>query len=139
MKEIIYKHSSGGLIFHDDQVLLINWQPPRSSFDFPKGTIEAGETPEQTCLREVLEETGYRTKIIAPIGQTHYEYDWVDGSHHDKTVDYFLLELLKGDTLRPAREAHETFENIWLSTDDALHYLTRRHDRAILRKALKMI
>lgn len=139
MNEIVYKHSSGGLIFHDSQVLLINWQAPRSSFDFPKGTIEAGETPEQTCVREVLEETGYRTKIIAPIGQTQYEYDWLDGSHHKKKVDYFLLELEQGAMGQPAREAHETFENIWLSPDDAMHYLTRGHDRVILKKALTML
>ena len=33
----------------------------------PKGKPEAGESPEQTALREVLEETGYRAEIIGKI------------------------------------------------------------------------
>ena len=34
---------------------------------FPKGRSDRGETPEQTALREVLEETGYRARIVAAI------------------------------------------------------------------------
>ncbi len=36
---------------------------------FPKGRSDEGETPEQTALREVLEETGYRARIVAAIPQ----------------------------------------------------------------------
>ena len=30
---------------------------------FPKGRVDAGETPQQAALREVLEETGYTARI----------------------------------------------------------------------------
>ena len=136
MTNVVYKHSAGGLIFKDGQVLLINWEPPRSSYDFPKGTIEPGESPEEACVREVFEETGYRTKVGEYIGQTRYEYDWSDGVHHDKRVDYYLLELTDGIATQPKREPYETFENTWRSVDEALVLLTKDMDKAILQKAL---
>jgi len=136
MTEIVYKHSAGGLILNDGKVLVIHWAEPRSSYDFPKGTIEEGESIETTCVREVLEETGYHTKIKEFIGTTHYEYDWTDGTHHKKSVEYFLLELTNADEPTPAREEHETFENVWLTYDEALEKLTRDIDKDILQKAI---
>jgi 8-oxo-dGTP diphosphatase len=136
MTEIVKKHSAGGLLFDDNNVLLIHWDPPRSSYDFPKGTIEPNETPEQACAREVLEETGFNTKIVKFIGQTDYEYDWIDGTHHIKTVDYFLLENTDISESVPKRELHETFQNVWLGADRAMELLTRDVDKEILAKAL---
>jgi 8-oxo-dGTP pyrophosphatase MutT (NUDIX family) len=137
--KIVKKHSAGGLLFEKNKVLLIHWDPPRSSYDFPKGSIELNETPEQACLREVLEETGYSTKIVGFIGQTHYEYDWIDGTHHDKIVDYFLLDITNVSNSVPKRELHETFRNVWLDVDKALELLTRDIDKEILSKALTII
>jgi 8-oxo-dGTP pyrophosphatase MutT (NUDIX family) len=139
MTEIVKKHSAGGLLFDKNNVLLIHWDPPRSSYDYPKGTIDPNETPEQACVREVLEETGFNTKIVEFIGQTHYEYDWIDGTHHEKTVDYFLLENTNISELVPKRELHETFQNVWLSVDRAMELLTRDIDKEILTKALALI
>jgi len=136
---IVKKHSAGGLLFNNGNVLLIHWDPPRSSYDFPKGTIEPNETPEQACVREVLEETGYDTKIVEFIGQTHYEYDWTDGTHHVKTVDYFLLKNTHLSESAPKREAHETFQNVWVDVDKAMDLLTRDVDKEILFKALAII
>jgi 8-oxo-dGTP diphosphatase len=139
MTEIVKKHSAGGLLFDNNNVLLIHWDPPRSSYDFPKGSIEPSETSEQACEREVLEETGFNTKIVEFIGQTHYEYDWTDGTHHEKTVDYFLLENTTISESAPKRELYETFQNVWLSVDRAMELLTRDIDKEILAKALVLI
>ena len=135
MTQTIHKHSAGGLVIRDGAVLLIHWDEPRNSYDFPKGSIEAGESPEVACVREVLEETGFDTKIIRYVGQTHYEYDWIDGTHHDKIVDYFLLEVMSES--KPQRELHETFENVWMPIHEALKILTRDIDKDILKKAIQ--
>ena len=34
---------------------------------FPKGGPQPGETPEQTALREVLEETGYEAEVVCAL------------------------------------------------------------------------
>ena len=138
MRETVYHHSSGGLIINEDKVLVIHWNEPRSSYDFPKGGIETGESPEDACVREVYEETGYQTRIIALIGSTHYEYDWIDGTYIKKDVDYYLLAPLDMNATTPNREAHETFENVWLSFEEAATLLTRDIDKDILQKALKI-
>ena len=138
MSSTIKKHSAGGLLIVEGKVLLIHWDSPRDSYDFPKGTVEKNESPESACIREVKEETGYGTKIIQYIGRTRYDYDWVDGTHHDKAVDYFLLELDNGSVSTPQREVHETFQNKWVSTSMALKTLTRDIDKAILVKALEL-
>ena len=42
--------------------------PGKGSWVLPGGRIEAGETAEQAVVREVLEETGLRTKITGLVG-----------------------------------------------------------------------
>ncbi|MBN2553348.1 MAG: NUDIX hydrolase [Spirochaetales bacterium] len=36
--------------------------------EFPAGLVEPGETPERAAERELLEETGYRSQSLQPIG-----------------------------------------------------------------------
>lgn len=136
MRQVVHKHSAGGVLIDEDKVLVIHWDKPRDSYDFPKGSVEPGESLEATCIREVEEETGYRTSIVAPIGQTHYEYDWIDGTHHKKTVDYFLLEKNSDQISVPAREDHERFTEKWIDVEEAKTLLTREIDRDLLHKAL---
>lgn len=54
MDDVILKYSAGGVIFHDGKVLTIRWLS-KDSTEFPKGTIEPGESEEQACVREVLD------------------------------------------------------------------------------------
>ena len=59
--------SYGGIIFDQQGRVLL--RKPKNEFDnyvwtFPKGRAEAGSTPEENALREVLEETGYRAEIV---------------------------------------------------------------------------
>lgn len=136
MSKVVYLHSAGGILFKGNEVLLIHWEAPRNSYDFPKGGIEPGESIEQASVREVREETGFITRVVDYIGQTHYEYDWKDGNHHDKTVDYFLHEITGEPETAPQRERFETFENIWVTIDEAMRVLTRDIDKELLQKAI---
>ena len=134
--QIVHKHSAGGILFRDNEVLVIHWAEPRNSYDFPKGTIEENESAKIACVREVLEETGYAVTTKGLIGRTRYEYDWFDGTHIKKIVDYFLLQDTGIVPVEPHREQHETFENVWLTIDEARKLLTRSHDIEILEKAI---
>lgn len=136
MAKIKKLHSSGGILIKDSKVLLVHWDPPRSSYDFPKGGINWLESAEKACIREVFEETGYKTKIIKYIGSNQYDYPWTDGSHHYKTVEYYLLELTDETAYPPHREKYETFENAWVPIDEALVLITRDINKDMLRQAL---
>lgn len=130
--------SAGGIVIDGDKVLLIHWDKPRDSFDFPKGTIEPGESSEHACLREVFEETGYKTKIVAFIGTNEFDFQTQTGEWRHKINDYYLLELISPDAHKATREPHETFTNAWVSIKKAAQVITRENDVAIYNKAIAM-
>ncbi len=41
------------------------------TWEFPAGTVDDGETPEQAACRELLEEIGYRAVDLMHLGQFH--------------------------------------------------------------------
>src|SRR5690242_21793015 len=95
--------SAGGLVVADDGVnepraALIGRTDRRGRllWSLPKGHIEEGETPEQTAVREVGEETGIVGAIIRPLGTIDYWFVAERRRIH-KTVHHFLMEERGGD------------------------------------------
>lgn len=131
-------HSAGGLIFKDNKVLLIHWDKPRDTYDFPKGHIDEGESSEETALREVFEETGYKTKVAQYIDSNAYYFQTPKGKWSHKTVDYYLLDLIEDAPYDVARESHETFENVWVDIAQAPSVITKAINIDIFNKALKL-
>ena len=131
-------HSAGGVLIKDGKVLLIHWDKPRDSYDFPKGGIKWFESPEKACVREVFEETGYKVRTVKFIGSNSYDYDWPNGLHFDKEVDYYLLELVDDTPYPPQREKYETFENVWVDISKAETIITREINKDIFKKALEL-
>ncbi len=74
-----------GVVIHDGKVLLVKQKVKRGDivWNYPGGGVEPGETFEQACIREVLEETGYTVRIIKPLIQR-------------KEKQAFLCELISG-------------------------------------------
>ena len=139
MNTIIEKLSAGGIVHSDGKFLVIKAIPYDETI-LPKGTIEEGETPEQTAVREVLEETGYRTSITAKLGEISYEFDENDGKHYRKTVYCYLMDLIDKDAKpTPDRQEDEDFENIWLTADEAMLQLTHDNSKNMLQKALEIL
>lgn len=131
----IEKHSAGGVIIKDSKVLTISWTT-HDYVCFPKGGLDEGETSEEAALREVYEETGYRVKIVAPIGSWTYRYIQNE-ELYKKTADYYLMELIDNKTPpTPQREPGEYFENLWLDIDEAKTRLTLDDSREVLGKAV---
>ncbi|MBP1999153.1 8-oxo-dGTP pyrophosphatase MutT (NUDIX family) [Paenibacillus shirakamiensis] len=101
MKEI----SAGGVVYRNTsqgiEVQLITDRYGKISF--AKGKREAGETIEQTALREIVEETGVEGRIIQSIDIIAYTYQHSEHGEVDKEVHYYLVES-KGGELRPQIE-----------------------------------
>ncbi len=107
-------------------------EPDGVTWTLPKGTPHAGESVQQTALREVGEESGLSVRITAPLDSI--EYWFVQrGTRIHKTVHYFLMEPTGGDL---ARHDHEFDEVRWLALRDAPDVLTFETERALVARAL---
>jgi len=64
----------------------------------PKGLVDVGETPEQTAVREVAEETGLAAVAVVKLGDIKYVYvrSWGDQQRVFKIVSFYLLRYESG-------------------------------------------
>ena len=110
--------------------MLISPRNRRSThWGFPKGHIEKGETPEQTAIREVLEETGVHIQIL-PQFASKSEYT-IQG-RVEKSVTIFLA---KTDDTQTTIQREEIEDYMWLNYDKAMDTLRFINDRNILQNA----
>ncbi len=100
----------------------------------PKGTPEAGESTEETALREVAEETGLKVQLGPPVGETRYSFER-DGYRYDKVVYFYLMSAVGGDpTLHD-----EEFDFVeWVPVDQAVGQLTFKNESRIVETALPL-
>ena len=101
----------------------------------PKGTPRKGETVEQVALREVNEETGLKTRILASIGSIHYSFVR-NNLRYEKDVRYFLMEPTGGNLSLHDAEYDEVR---WFPLREAYQHLTYESDTHILQQAEALI
>lgn len=94
----------------------------------PKGHIEAGETEEQTALREMREECCVHATLIPGFREVT-EYDMPNGNR--KRVIYFLASCEE----KPKTNPEEPLEVVRLPFDAAMKAMTFENSRIILEKA----
>lgn len=135
MQEVEYNYSAGGFVIEDGKVLVIT-SPSTGDITPPKGTIDPGETIEETAVRELKEETGYDVEIIEQLGEYSYEFDWKDGKHHVKTVTFFLMKRANELPPKPSLQPGEDFIVKWLPIDEARQRFTYDEAREALEIAL---
>jgi len=92
---IVSEFSCGGVVLDGRKVLLVQVKNMKGKkiWTFPKGHIEAGETPRQAALREVEEETGYKASIVRPVIRVRYAFT-LQGNYIKKTVQWYLMKKL---------------------------------------------
>ena len=105
----------------------------------PKGLVGDGESPADTALREVTEETGVRGRLVEKLGDIRYVYTW-EGERVFKVVSFFLVRYSSGRLGDITDEfRHEVAETRWLPLEDAPRLLTYKGEREMAAKALQLI
>ena len=109
-------------------VLLVR-RAERADVSLPKGKVEPRETPPQTAVREIAEETGLSVALGAPLGTT--EYTMPDG--REKIVHYWAVEV-SDEAVAASRFAPnlEVAAVEWLPIENARAQLSYGGDRDVL-------
>jgi 8-oxo-dGTP pyrophosphatase MutT (NUDIX family) len=129
--------SAGGVLVrqgaHGEEVLLASRRTRRGDlvWGLPKGLVEPGESPADTAVREVREETGHQGKVRAPLGEVSYWFVW-EGTRIRKTVHFFLMD----DTgAAPGERDREMEEVRWFPLQEAADVAGFDSEKDVIRKA----
>jgi 8-oxo-dGTP pyrophosphatase MutT (NUDIX family) len=105
----------------------------------PKGIVDPGESPAETALREVAEETGVEGRLIEKLGDVRYVYTW-GGERVFKVVSFYLFRYVRGRLGDiPELLRHEVAETRWLPLAEAPTLLSYKGEREMAAKALERI
>lgn len=144
--EFVPKRKIVAVVENDQgQILTIDWGPEMGGLLTVGGTMEEGETPEQTALREIAEETGYSDIEILEVGQETFRYKYYAFSKQ-VAVDAqtkFIHARLKSDSRNKQKlEDNEKgmFKVAWTSKEEAIRDISdplHRHgiEKFILHQA----
>jgi 8-oxo-dGTP pyrophosphatase MutT (NUDIX family) len=105
----------------------------------PKGNVGAGESPEETAVRELTEETGIEGVSRGKLGDVKYVYTR-DGQRIFKVVSFYLVRYRRGriDDV-PKAFRHEVDEAKWLPLEEAPRLLAYRGEKEMAEKALAIL
>lgn len=91
--EIIHMKMATGVLLHKKKIFLQRRVPNDiwgSLWEFPGGTVEPHERPEQTVIREWQEETGFAVQVIGSIFMIKHSY-----TNYRIKLYAFLLDFVK--------------------------------------------
>jgi 8-oxo-dGTP diphosphatase len=120
--------AGGGVLWQNGPLgeaeVLVVHRPKYDDWTFPKGKQDAGETDEETALREVEEETGFRCTLGPELASTSY----IDRKGRPKAVRYWVMTIESGSFV-PSDEVDEIR---WVTPAQARWLLSYDRDRDVL-------
>lgn len=110
--------ASSAIIKRGDRLLLVRRinPPSQDMFAFPGGRGEPGETPADTALRELQEETG----IVARHPQLFATYDLPSRDSAGQLTSHFMLSvfLVEADEQAAALAADDAADAGWFTLEE---------------------
>ncbi len=137
----VREYTAGGIVFRiiDGGLQILLLQDLKDRWSIPKGHVEAGETLEQTALREVTEETGLQElKIVDKLDKIHFFYR-MRGKLIFMTTFIFLIESTKLDEVVLPESSEGIVDVKWFDETTACEILEYKATRVILQEAIRRI
>lgn len=120
LKDFFFHHftliqAAGGLVENEQGEYLIMFR--RGKWDLPKGKMDEGETPDQTAIREVMEETGLNNvMLLSHILNTYHIYTQY-GKQILKETFWYKMKVSGVQSLTPQTE--EDIEQVkWIAPSE---------------------
>ncbi|HZV72574.1 MAG TPA: NUDIX hydrolase [Conexibacter sp.] len=133
------ERSAGGVVVRGEEAIVI--VPTRRGAQgqrvlaLPKGHVDPGETPDQTALREVREETGVEARLVEKLGEVRYFYQR-EGKRIFKRVTFYLFAYSSGSLDDHDDEVEEAR---WMPLTEAAEALSYDGEREMAARALSAI
>lgn len=100
------------------------------------GGIDEGESPENALLRESIEETGHRIKIIKTIGEV--QRHWVSTKYPNDSQHNIAI-LYACELLEKVAEPVEEETMCWVDFNDLEKYLMHEHHLYLIKQHLNIL
>ena len=126
--------SCGGVVIFRNKVLVLykNYKNRYEGWVLPKGTVESGESYEQTALREVKEESGVSARIVEYLGKSQYSFSAYT-EIVEKEVHWYLM---LSDSYYSKPQQEEFFlDSGYYKFYEAYHLLKFANEKIMLQKA----
>ena len=112
----------------EDKILIARkkqGKPLEGYFEFPGGKIEEGETPEESLIRELMEEMNIKIAVKEYIGESIYDYG------NDKVISLlgYTAEIIDGEI---KLSDHDRYE--WVTLEQINNYKIAPADIPLINK-----
>lgn len=112
----------------EDKILIARkkqGKPLAGYFEFPGGKIEEGETPEESLIRELMEEMNIKIAVKEYIGESIYDYG------NDKVISLlgYTAEIIDGEI---KLSDHDIYE--WVTLEQINNYKIAPADIPLIDK-----
>lgn len=126
---MLVRNCSGGVVFHNDRVLLLKNE--KHEWVFPKGVIRTGDYPDEVAIRRVELESSIKAKILSAFGQTNYEFYSI--SRQRPVCNKIVWYIMTADNEEVApNKAQNFFEGGFFTVESAMEKVTYSQDRSLL-------
>ncbi|HVQ44280.1 MAG TPA: NUDIX domain-containing protein [Candidatus Saccharimonadia bacterium] len=137
----VREYTAGGVVYRraGSHVDILMIQDRLGRWTIPKGHVEAGESLEQTALREVAEETGLQEfRLGDKLDKLHFFYR-KEGKLIFMTTHVYLMEALGDTDAVVAEDSEGIVDAKWFPADKALGLIEYRDTERLFRLGLSKL
>jgi len=120
---------AGGILANKRNEILLQKRSDFNSWRLPGGALEFGETAEEACKREYLEETGLKVAVKSLLGvSTNYIQHYPNGDIAQTVVIEFIVESIEKINVNLSSE---TLNLKYFSKDNLPKIFNEQHKKFI--------